>query len=397
MKKLYILLALIALTTACKEDIPLNADNTVGVLCANGFIYSESDSNYLLITETGLRTATIVNTALVELTINGQLVEEISVCDHIPGRYNIKTVIHDGDQVRFDIHNLDKHAYFEGVMPNKVDNFDVTYTIEKDKAYHEWYGEQANYADMFRFDVTFKDLSPEKHYYRLYSRNKTTKAGIHKVIDWVPDSFIDEDGQEWTTMRDSIWYLYDTTYIRSKVFYEGELLLTDEDFTVENDFMEGTYNDCHVFKNSRFAGGQCNLKFYERTEIQRTYNSETYDTKYSVIIPSTIEFHDPDSLDLYENYNNPYGIYNCEETVGIESIDEDAYYYYKAINNYRAGKFDYQEITGAIKMHTNIYGGSGNIILSSRVTKTFTIYKDETPKPVYVPWKDDPNDILYYK
>ncbi|MBQ5550071.1 MAG: hypothetical protein IIT32_03330, partial [Bacteroidales bacterium] len=66
MKKLYILLAIIALATACKEDIPLNADNTVGVLCANGFIYSESDSNYLLITETGLRTASLVNTALVE-------------------------------------------------------------------------------------------------------------------------------------------------------------------------------------------------------------------------------------------------------------------------------------------------------------------------------------------
>ena len=396
MKKIYILLAIITLATACKEDIPLNADNTVGVLCANGFIYTESDSNYLLITETGLQKAVKINDALVELTVNGQLVEEITASS-IPGRYNIKTILHDGDQVRFDIHKLDKHAYFEGVMPKKVDNFDVTYEIEKDKAYHEYYGDQASYADMFKFNVSFDDISPEKHYYRLYTRNQCTKYGKRRYIDWIPDSFVDEDGIEWSTVRETYWYEYDTTYISSKLVYEGELLLTDEDFTVENDFMEGIYNDCHIFKNSRFAGGKCNMKFYERTQISYTYDNErSYNHRYTVIIPETVEFHDPDSLDLYE-YNSSYATYNCDETVGIESIDEDAYYYFKAINNYRSGTFDYQELTGAIKMHTNVKGGSGNIILTSRITKDIVIYDDVTPKPVLVPRKDYPDDIYYDK
>ena len=107
----------------------------------------------------------------------------------------------------------------------------------------------------------------------------------------------------------------------------------------------------------------------------------------SVIIPETEIFNQQDSSDLSRTK------YYYSETVGIESINEDAYYYFKAINNYNAGTFDNQEITGAVKMHTNVIGGSGNIVLTSRILKTIVIYDSIQPKPVYMPWEE----IYYYQ
>ncbi len=397
MKKLYILLAIITLATACKEDIPLNADSTVGVLCANGIIYSDSDSNYLLITETGMDKARELNTALVELTVNGELVEEISVCDTIPGRYNIKTILHDGDQVRFDIHNLDKHAYFEGVMPKKVENLEVSYDIEKDKTYREYYDDDPAHADMFRFNVSFDDISPEKHYYRLNPVVNCTVSFYDSYSVWFSECYVDHNGHitRYKEKNDNSLTLV-MQFVSPKLIYDGELLLTDENFAVDNDFMDGTYNDCHVFKNSRFAGGRCNMKYYEKANLTYSYSSEKGYGTQSVLIPETVEFYHRDSSDLYE-----YGLlktYTYIEKVGIETIDEDAFYYYKAINSYRSGTFDYQELTGAIKMHTNVNGGSGNIILTARAEKTFAIYNHVTPKPVYVQLDDEPEpDYIFYK
>ena len=127
------------------------------------------------------------------------------------------------------------------------------------------------------------------------------------------------------------------------------------------------------------------MKYYKIADINHFYQNDQ--SKMSVIIPETEIFNEPDSSDLWHTK------YYYSETVGIESINEDAYYYYKAINNYCAGTFDNQELTGAVKMRTNVKGGSGNIVLTSRITKTIVIYDSIQPKPVYVPW----NDIIYYK
>lgn len=370
MKNLLIILSILTLATACTEDIDLNAKNTVGVLCANGFIYTDSDINFIFVTETGMERATKINDARVELSINGETKEIVTSADTVAGRYPITTILRDGDKVRFDIYHGNKHAYSEGVMPTKISDFGIDYTIEKDRPYYEYYDEKPYYADMFRFNLNFNDISADKNYYRLYTETNCSKTYQYTYTMYDRDSTV-------TTQQ--------TDVISAKLNYEGELLLTDEAFKVETEMMDGIDNECHVFKNARFAGGKCNMKYYKIAGLDYSYKDDQY--KPSVIIPETEEFHEEDSSDL--NHTKYY----YAETIGIESINEDAYYYYKAVNNYRAGTFDNQEITGSVKMHTNVIGGSGNIVLTSRLLKTIVIYDSITPKPVYVPWGDYP---IYY-
>ena len=387
MKNLLIILSILIFATSCTEDIELNAKNTVGVLCANGFIYSDSLTNYLFVTETGMDRAAKINDARVELSVNGETKAIVTSADTVPGRYPINTILHSGDHVRFDIYHGDKHAYSEGVMPTKISDFSIDYTIEKDRPYHEYYDEKPSYADMFRFNLSFNDVSAGKNYYRLYTLTNCSKTYNFVFRDQIPVTFVDDNGIEWQSTRDSLFSEQHTYNISAKFNYEGELLLTDEAFTVETEFMDGIENECHVFKNSRFAGEKCNMKYYKIAEIDYSYK----DNKESVIIPETEEFHEEDSSDIRHTK------YYYAETVGIESINEDAYYYYKAINNYRAGTFDNQELTGSVKMHTNVTGGSGNIVLTSRILKTIVIYDSISPKPVYVPLEDYYYDDYYKK
>ena len=385
MKKLLIIISILTLATSCKEDIELNVKNTVGVLCANGLIFTDSDTNYIFVTETGMQKATKINDARVELSVNGETKEIVTAADTVAGRYPIKTILHDGDIVRFDIYHGNKHAHSEGVMPTKISDFNIDYTIEKDRPYHEYYDEEPSYADMFRFNLNFNDISSSNNYNRLYTLTNCTKTFHRPFYEQIPVTIVDENGVEWQSFRDTVYNITETINVYTKLNYEGELLLTDEAFNVETEIMDGIDNASHVFKNARFAGGKCNMKYYKIADINHFYQNDQ--SKMSVIIPETEIFNEPDSSDLWHTK------YYYSETVGIESINEDAYYYYKAINNYCAGTFDNQELTGAVKMRTNVKGGSGNIVLTSRITKTIVIYDSIQPKPVYVPW----NDIIYYK
>ena len=385
MKKLLIIISILTLATSCKEDIELNVKNTVGVLCANGLIFTDSDTNYIFVTETGMQKATKINDARVELSVNGETKEIVTAADTVAGRYPIKTILHDGDIVRFDIYYGNKHAHSEGVMPTKISDFNIDYTIEKDRPYHEYYDEEPSYADMFRFNLNFNDISSSNNYYRLYTLTNCTKTFHIPFYEQIPVTIVDENGVEWQSFRDTVYNITETINVYTKLNYEGELLLTDEAFNVETEIMDGIDNASHVFKNARFAGGKCNMKYYKIADINHFYQNDQ--SKMSVIIPETEIFNEPDSSDLWHTK------YYYSETVGIESINEDAYYYYKAINNYCAGTFDNQELTGAVKMRTNVKGGSGNIVLTSRITKTIVIYDSIQPKPVYVPW----DDIIYYK
>lgn len=385
MKKLLIILTILTFATSCKEDIELNATNTVGVLCANGFIFTDSDINFVFVSETGMERATKINDARIELSVNGETKEIVTAADTVAGRYPIKTILHDGDKVRFDIYHGNKHAYSEGVMPSKISDFSIEYTIEKDRPYHEYYDEQPNYADMFRFNLNFNDISSGNNYYRLYTMTNCTKTIQRPFYEQIPTIMVDENGIEWQSLRDTVYTIQETINVYTKINYEGELLLTDEGFNVETELMDGIENSCLVFKNARFAGGKCNMKYYKIADINHIYQNDQ--SKMSVIIPETEIFNQQDSSDLSRTK------YYYSETVGIESINEDAYYYFKAINNYNAGTFDNQEITGAVKMHTNVIGGSGNIVLTSRILKTIVIYDSIQPKPVYVPWEE----IYYYQ
>ena len=383
MKKLIIYFAVLTMANACIEDVPLKIENTVGVLCINGYFYSDSDSNCVYVTTTGTENPHNVTNATVSLSVNGANVETKTQSDSLSGRYYyLKTILKPGDEVRIDAYLGDKHAYYEGVMPKYVNNFEVSSSVVKNKPFLPYYEDRYQNADMICFEVKFDDVSSESNYYRLYANSDCGYYTIYRDYVEVLDT-IYFDGEPYISERYEYVDIPVKFKINSYLYYRDEVLLTDEEFTGADDFMDGIYNNCHVFKNSRFRGGKCNLKFYRKIDFD--YDYETGKTTFP---PDTYFFTDSSQLAFNKTY-----FYT--ETVGIELYNPDSYYYFKSLNAYDSGVFDNQELTGSVKMRSNVNGGSGNITLVSRVSKQIVFYDNYTPNPVRVEEEDLPDNIYY--
>ena len=112
---------------------------------------------------------------------------------------------------------------------------------------------------------------------------------------------------------------------------------------------------------------------------------------YNLLPPETTVIYDlADTATINE--------YNYTEYIGIESIDEDTYYYVKALNGFESGSFDNQELTGAVKMRRNVNGGSGNIALVGRTITKVVIYDHYKPRWVLKErdYYIDEDDSRYY-
>ena len=392
MKKiLYIMLAAVAtIFAACTEDIDLrDIDDTTGILCVNGFLYSDCDSNVLYITKTGITEPKDVNNATVKMFVNGVLTEEKSGADSPSDRcYCLKTKFSSGDVVRVEVDCDGKHVWSEGTVPQCPKDLDVKATFVPDKMYYDDWAEEFEKEDMYRFDVSFTDISAERNYYRLYTKKDAYILGTrYEWNRWELDSVL----VEW---EGEIYYEYrykDTTYredvhisaANTELYINEAPELLDEEITANDEFYDGgIYNYYKVFKNSRFAGGKCNLRVFEM-------GLNGYD--YNLLPPETTVIYDlADTATINE--------YNYTEYIGIESIDEDTYYYVKALNGFESGSFDNQELTGAVKMRRNVNGGSGNIALVGRTITKVVIYDHYKPRWVLKErdYYIDEDDSRYY-
>ena len=157
--------------------------------------------------------------------------------------------------------------------------------------------------------------------------------------------------------------------------------------TANNELLDiSTHNYYKIFNNSRFAGGKCNMRVYEKVRFTNLPDAY-YDThsSYSLALP-------PATKTIYDLADTAtISEYNYFEYVGIESIDEDSYYYVKALNGFESGNFDEQELTGAVKMRRNVHGGSGNISLIARNVIKVAVYDHYKPK-----WKLEEQHGYYY-
>ena len=115
-------------------------------------------------------------------------------------------------------------------------------------------------------------------------------------------------------------------------------------------------------------GGKCDLRIYKKTDYQ--------------FPPETVNVYDQEDVERLPQY---FYI----QYVGVESIDEQAYYFMKSLNGYESGAFDNQELTGAMKMWRNVSGGSGNIVFVSRVMKKIVVYDDYKPTPIFIERDDN--------
>lgn len=371
--------ALVSVLTSCREDIELKIEDTTGVLCVNGFLYADCDTNVLYVTETGLSSPTEINNADVKMYVNGVLKEEVSASDG-SGRYFFTEKFMPNDVVKIDVTSNGRHVWREATVPECPKDFSVEVTPAPEKKYYDSYIEDYTTNNMYKIEVSFSDISAGKNYYRLLVDKTSSVTSYDYHHDYFYPDTVYIDGVPYVSQiyKDTTYYEMKTYHGYNERLYLGEApSLADEEMTATSEFTDGIYNYYKVFNNSRFEGGKCNLRVYDIVHFGSYNNSFPPETK-KVRSEEDIE-HLP--------------VYSYTQYVGIESIDEDAYYFIKALNGYESGSFDYQELTGSIKMRRNVEGGSGNIVFVSRAVKTIVLYDNYKPTPVYA---DDDDNNYYY-
>ncbi len=391
----YIIAALLLLAASCKEDIDLDITDTTGTLCVNGFLYSDCDTNLLYITKTGVANPENVKNAHVKMFVNGVLTEEKSQADTSIGKYYyLHTKFSEGDLVRIEVDCDGQHVWSESTVPQSPKNLEAKVTFEPKKTYYDIDMEDFQTEDFYRIDLSFSDLSADKNYYRLYT-NKDVNMRWQEIItepkyETVYDEFYGDTYEQYVgdSVVDYKWHSY---YCPNYEIYIRESPeLVDEEMTANNELLDiSTRNYYKIFTNSRFAGGKCSMRVYEKVQFRTGYDYYYDSSTSDATPPETVTIRNlMDTVSITE--------YNYYEYVGIESIDEDTYYYVKALNGFESGNFDEQELTGAVKMRRNVHGGSGNISIIARTVVKVAVYDHYKPKWIlqdnYVIGDDD----VYY-
>lgn len=384
----YIIAALMLIIASCKEDIDLDITDTTGTLCVNGFLYSDCDTNLLYITKTGVWAPENVKNAHVKMFVNGVLTEEKSQADTSIGKYYyLHTKFSEGDLVRIEVDCDGQHVWSESTVPQSPKNLEAKVTFEPKKTYYDIDMEDFQTEDFYRIDLSFSDLSADKNYYRLYT-NKDVNMRWQEIItepkyETVYDEFYGDTYEQYVgdSVVDYKWHSY---YCPNYEIYIRESPeLVDEEMTANNELLDiSTRNYYKIFTNSRFAGGKCSMRVYEKVQFRTGYDYYYDSSTSDATPPETVTIRNlMDTVSITE--------YNYYEYVGIESIDEDTYFYVKALNGFESGNFDEQELTGAIKMRRNVHGGSGNISLIARTIKKIVVYDHYKPKWVYKEYDDN--------
>ncbi len=387
MKNLHIIIlaCIVATLAACTEDLPIDAAPTTGILCLNGYLYSDCDTNLLYVTTTGVSSPKNVKDATVRMFVNGTLAEEKTQSDSTTGGYyHLKTKFHPGDVVRIEADYNGLHAYREATVPDVPKDLHFSVTPIKSKSFYDQEYEEYVHYDMYRIDISFTDISSGSNYYRLYTNYDKYKIDNQDHRERIIDT-VYYDGIPYEEWRDSVYYSRDTIhYYTNDSYYDdmnedlyiGEAApLTDEEMSADNDFMDGLYNYYNVFNNSRFAGGKCELKIYQQAGFGSRYSSSG-------------DGFPPEEVTVYSDDPTPPEYYYTQY-VGIESIDEQGYYYIKSLNGYESGAYSNDELTGSVKMWRNVEGGSGNIIFASRAMEKVVVLDGYTPKVKIVERRDE--------
>ncbi|MBO4602337.1 MAG: hypothetical protein J5651_04170 [Salinivirgaceae bacterium] len=427
------------LCAACTNDLTPDFSDMEGELTINAFLFTDRDTNYVYVSETRQIAPQPVNNATIEMRVNGTLVETVdrvaptvkrdvktdegvtlydSLSQTLNGTYQLTKRFGEGDVVRIDVYSNGRHAWAEETAPHKIRNPKADFKLANHTIYE--CGEQVTrtYAD---FTISLDDISQDAEYYRIsayadYNHTATqwmeywsffyqeydnidSVYAQHNNIDSicnelrkdykmvVPVDFTDNDGNQ----KVDIYFLrnehsqywnpgrcIDYSYGNDPILSEGEMpKSSDED---DADFLVSNI----INKHKVFA--------------DRLFNNSTAEISISVNLPFGNIF-SPDKIyayDYLEHLSEDYllmsgTVYNMKVKLSIESINENQYYYLKALNVVESdGYVDIATLSGALKIPSNVNGGCGNICLTTNTVFEFNILDNYTRKRVV---EEEP---LYY-
>ena len=409
------LLVVAILCAACENELTPNFSNMDGELIINAFLFTDRDTNYVYVSETAQNTPPPVNDATVEMRINGTLVETVDMVTPIiemlvysdttitqvkKGAYRLTKRFGEGDVVRIDVYSNGRHAWAEETAPRKIQNPKADFKLANHSTYE--YGEYANvtFAD---FAISLPDISQQAEYYRIsayadyeHSTTQWSKYGsywksentdsiceeLRKKYDMVvPIEFTDDYGYQ----EVDIYYLYnwetscwnygrsiDYDYGNDPILSEGEMSKTVDDDSKDQEMLLTNITNKHkVFTDHFFNNATAQIHISLELPFGNIYLPEAVYSSYD--LPRL-----PDDYLLMSGTT-----YNMKLKLSIESISENQFYYLKALNVIESENYeDMSQLSGALKIPSNVNGGGGNICLTTSTVIEFNILDNYTRKRI---------------
>lgn len=397
MKRIFSMIFSALLLIGCNTYEDITLDETVGTLGINGFLYSQCDTNKVLVTLTGIGSPAPVKNATVELRVNGNLCETKTASDSLQGKYyGLKTIFNPGDHIRVDVYYGNQHAYAEDVCPAAPKDLDAAVEFEENYAYRDAYDE-FEIDDLYKVTMSFADADGSKENYYRVSLDK--HYGYEGIVEKVESKTVNveyEDNPEfnYSYTKDTVYYCHGIKHLhRSGIAdianyittYENNPELRPEERIYDSYFWDDVCNYFRIFKNTSFAGGRCTMTFHEDVNFAdynhiRDYDKNGrkvrywHDEKYPTP-PSEFKYSTDEEL-------NDIPTYFYYETVSVESYSAQGYELLQTLNSYISGQYSISELTGSVKMYSNVSGGTGYIAAVSRITKVVKVIDGYQPEPI---------------
>jgi len=424
--------ALIILCVACQNELTPDFDDMNGVLTINAFLYTGQDTNFVFVSETTEDNPISIDNATVEMSINGNKVETVDKVystgtrirkintyesvfyDTIEpisynGVYMLTHRFEEGDVVRIDVYSNGRHAWAEETAPRKVENPKADFTFSnrtvsvsaRNRYYNLVHDSYDTYTDWrcADFKITVPDISAQADYYRLsinadYSERVTEwKRQNCCYYEWenidsvrealsadadtvVPVSFTDMAGdteiqfyylQKTLLSHSQTSRQLDFSYNGDPILSEGEMKTsTSDDSDLESDFLNTVKNKYKVFSDHRFSSGSADL----RISLPMPFTG-------NLAVPEDL-FIESDYFKLPEEYLIKSGTtYNMKVRLLLQSISENQFYYLKALNAIESEDYeDMAQLSGSLKIPSNVSGGCGNICITTNTVLEFTLLEN---------------------
>ena len=406
---------------ACENDIDADLENMEGVLCLNAYLLADADSNFVHVSRTSRENPKAVRDAVVKLYVNDNLVETVTDCyrvtytdifteeyyddewgwlaveeertvtDTVWGSYLLKSKFNPGDVVRVDVTSGGQHVWAEDIAPRKIGTPTVTHTYTH--VPNSQSGAMRTEWDKVTLDISFDDISSDADYYRMaiFSDYYTATSRFYWLY---PDDSIQtkEEFIEYAKriLNDPIfknetdssvdvcyldrhifhhWFRYDDYgYRRCPILTEGESPSSGDDNESFDLLTSDVKNTYRVFSDNMFSNSTAHLNVTDWVPYP---------------VPDNINRLDEEGLtDEEKEMQGEY--YNWSLTVKLQSISEQQYYYLRAMNAIQSSSYDeMSSLSGAMKMPSNVHGGSGNFSVATQTTVVVPILENYKPPYYY--------------
>ncbi len=440
MKKIIYIILILVFCTSCENDLKPDFSDMQGVLTINAYLYTNQDTNFVFVSRTSNTNPQYVDNAIVEMRVNGELQQTVTdifkteeryveVVDEwserhwtepscsFNGVYMLTQKFAENDVVRIDVYADNQHAWAESVAPQKIENAKAECALANHSIgkYSDW-----KFAD---FSINQPDVSPKTDYYRIavlldyksdrymwqqygldFSKNE--QSSVDSLCQVLKAKYADvvvvENDDCLRIFCLEKFIDYKNVNVSSDFFYNGDAILSEGetptsanesgDETSDTDIVLGSVKNINkVYSDHLFSNKTANIHISVPTPFYNNLNN-------SEIIESVNYLPEDELLRSGSKYN-------LSAQLVLQSITSDQFFYLKALNAVASDAYeDMSELSGSLKIPSNVTGGCGNINITTNTVFDFCILEDfEQQKTIskgcyydndYYDGGDD--DVIYY-